>query len=83
MSYPHPLRHPLLAALLLTATCLAPLHAADADKAEKKGKAPKAAKATTVGPVVGENKATPVSRIKAAKDFRVELIYTVPGKSVV
>ncbi len=74
-----PLRHPLIAALLLTAACLAPVYAADSDKAEKKAKAPKAAKAATVGPVVGENKATPVSRIKAAKDFQVELIYTVPG----
>ncbi len=79
MPHPQPLRHPVLAALLLTVLGLAPLHAADADKAEKKAKAPKATKAATVGPVIGENKATPVSRIKAAKDFRVELIYTVPG----
>jgi putative heme-binding domain-containing protein len=28
---------------------------------------------------VGENKATPVNRIKAAKDFQVELLYSVPG----
>ncbi len=28
---------------------------------------------------VGENTATPVSRIKAAKDFQVELLYSVPG----
>ena len=28
---------------------------------------------------VGENKATPVSRIKAARDFQVELLYSVPG----
>ncbi len=28
---------------------------------------------------MGENKATPTSRIKAAKDFKVELLYSVPG----
>jgi putative heme-binding domain-containing protein len=28
---------------------------------------------------VGENKATPIGRIKAAKDFQVELLYSVPG----
>ena len=31
------------------------------------------------GLAIGENKATPVSRIKAAKDFQVELLYSVPG----
>ncbi len=31
------------------------------------------------GIAIGENKATPVSRIKAAKDFQVELLYSVPG----
>ncbi len=36
-------------------------------------------KQTSVGPVVGENKATPVSRIKVADGFKVELVYTVPG----
>ncbi len=34
---------------------------------------------TAVGPAVGENKATPVSRIKVADGFKVELIYSVPG----
>ncbi len=47
--------------------------------ATKAGKAAKAARQTVVGPEIGENKATPVSRIKAPKDFRVELIYSVPG----
>ena len=32
-----------------------------------------------VGPVVGENKATPVSRFKVPAGFKVELIYSVPG----
>jgi putative heme-binding domain-containing protein len=31
------------------------------------------------GAAVGENTATPVSRIKAMKDFQVELLYSVPG----
>ena len=38
-----------------------------------------AAERTPVNRDVGENKATPVSRIKAAKDFQVELLYSVPG----
>lgn len=33
----------------------------------------------SVGPAIGENKATPISRIKVAKDFKVELLYSVPG----
>src|ERR1044071_9359592 len=32
-----------------------------------------------VGEAINENKATPVGRIKAAKDFKVELLYSVPG----
>src|SRR4051812_13188348 len=34
-----------------------------------------------VGAAVGENKATPVGRIKVADGFKVELIYSVPGGS--
>ena len=33
----------------------------------------------TAGPAIGENTATPVARIKAPKDFQVELLYSVPG----
>ncbi|MFT4640909.1 MAG: glucose/arabinose dehydrogenase, partial [Verrucomicrobiales bacterium] len=33
-----------------------------------------------VGQAIGQNKATPVDRIKAAEGFAVELIYSVPGK---
>jgi len=33
-----------------------------------------------VGPVVNENKATPIDRIKVLKDFQVELLYSVPGQ---
>ncbi len=47
-----------------------------AQKAKGKGK-PK--RPDAVGPAIGENKATPVSRIKVAKDFKVELLYSVPG----
>jgi putative heme-binding domain-containing protein len=39
---------------------------------------PKPAKKAT-GAAIGENKATPVERIKAPKDFKVELLYSVPG----
>ncbi len=38
-----------------------------------------AAERPAINRAVGENKATPVSRIKAAKDFQVELLYSVPG----
>ena len=31
------------------------------------------------GTVVNDNKATPIDRITAAKDFKVELLYSVPG----
>ncbi len=39
----------------------------------------KPSRPTAVGPAIGENKATPISRIKAAKGFQVELLYSVPG----
>ena len=35
--------------------------------------------AEAVGPVMGENKATPVSRLKVPDGFKVELVYSVPG----
>ncbi len=45
----------------------------------KEGKA--ALKALVAGPEAGpENRATPVSRIKAAKGFKVELLYSVPAE---
>ncbi|MBA4018419.1 MAG: heme-binding protein [Pirellula sp.] len=34
---------------------------------------------TTVGPAVKANKATPIDKIAAAKGFKVELLYSVPG----
>ncbi len=48
-----------------------------ADKGKNPGKG--APKPQTVGPAVRENKATPIDRIKVAKDFKVELVYSVPG----
>ncbi|MGA1338822.1 MAG: family 16 glycoside hydrolase [Opitutales bacterium] len=48
--------------------------------AKGKGKAPaKKAPAADTGKAIGENKATPVSRIKAPAGFKVELLYSVPG----
>ena len=45
-----------------------------------KAKAPaKKASAPDAGKEIGENKATPVSRIKAPAGFQVELLYSVPG----
>lgn len=62
--------------VLLATLCLAVSTSAFAQKAKAKGK-PKRPQA--VGPAIGENKATPISRIKVAKDFKVELLYSVPG----
>lgn len=45
-----------------------------------KGAAPaKAKRPQSVGPRVGENKATPVDRIKTPPGFKVEMVYSVPG----
>jgi putative heme-binding domain-containing protein len=43
------------------------------------GNAARKSRPSGVGPAVGENRATPVERLKVAKGFRVELIYSVPG----
>lgn len=55
-------------------------------KAAMKGKAAPKGKAKArpkrpqeVGPAIGQNKATPVDRIKALDGFDVELLYSVPG----
>ncbi|MEM8955817.1 MAG: family 16 glycoside hydrolase, partial [Verrucomicrobiota bacterium] len=39
----------------------------------------KSKRPSAVGPVVGQNRATPVDRIKAPEGFEVELVYSVPG----
>jgi putative heme-binding domain-containing protein len=49
------------------------------DRVRDRAQRPKAKRPATVGPVVKENKATPIDRIKTLKDFRVELLYSVPG----
>jgi len=56
--------------------------AADAPKAAPKPKAKAPAKKAAdnnTGKAIGENKATPVDRIKAPEGFKVELLYSVPG----
>ncbi len=50
---------------------------AQGDKAAKAKEKPK--KPDAVGPAIGANVATPVSNIKVPKDFKVELLYSVPG----
>jgi putative heme-binding domain-containing protein len=66
----------LLSCLLLPALALP--CSLMAQQAKGKGKA-KAKRPDTVGPAIGANVATPVSNIKAPKDFKVELLYSVPG----
>jgi putative heme-binding domain-containing protein len=57
--------------------------AAPKTPAKAKAKAPaKKAPATDTGKAIGENKATPVDRIKAPEGFKVELLYSVPGDSL-
>ncbi len=48
-------------------------------KASPKAKPAPKKKQTEVGPAIGENKATPVDRIKVPEGFAVELLYSVPG----
>lgn len=64
------MKHTLIPILLLG--LLSPAWAQQAKK-------PKPNRPAAVGPAIGENKATPISRIKAAKGFKVELLYSVPG----
>ncbi len=47
-------------------------------KAKDKGRA-RAARPNAVGPAIGANVATPIANIRAPKDFKVELLYSVPG----
>lgn len=51
---------------------------APAKPAQAAGKA-KMPRTDQVGPAIGENKATPVERIKVPEGFAVELLYSVPG----
>jgi len=63
---------------VITCAALATVAFAQEAKTSKKKAAASGAPAV-VGPAIGENKATPVSRIKVAAGFAVELIYSVPG----
>jgi putative heme-binding domain-containing protein len=68
----------LFTSLLLSALTLpCSLMAQDA-KAKEKGKA-KPKRPDAVGPAIGANVATPVTNIKTLPDFKVELLYSVPG----
>ena len=68
----------LFTSLLLSALTLpCSLMAQDA-KSKGKGKA-KPKRPDAVGPAIGANVATPVSNIKTLPDFKVELLYSVPG----
>tara|TARA_R110000850_G_scaffold81215_2_gene174671 strand:- start:5502 stop:8741 length:3240 start_codon:yes stop_codon:yes gene_type:complete len=49
-------------------------------KPKKKVKKKKPAPKKEVGAAIGGNKATPIDRISAAKGFKVELLYSVPGQ---
>ncbi len=74
------MRLPLSCLALLLAAAL-PVFAADAPTTPAK-KAPAktaAKKAVATGAAIGENKATPVDRIKVPAGFQVELLYSVPN----
>ena len=73
------MRLPLSCLALLLAAAL-PVFAADPPAPAKKAPAKTAAKkAGATGAAIGENKATPVDRIKVPAGFRVELLYSVPN----
>jgi putative heme-binding domain-containing protein len=55
----------------------APVPAKDAAKAKATKVKPK--RPDAVGPAIGANVATPVTNIKSLPDFKVELLYSVPG----
>jgi len=72
---------PAVAAVAAVATVATVAPVLPVDPPTKKSAAkPKPAKQASVGPVVNENKATPIDRIKVPKDFKVELLYSVPGE---
>lgn len=67
-----PFRFALVLALLSGAAL------AQAPRAKKDANPPRP---TAVGPAIGANKATPIARLKVAKGFNVELLYSVPGQT--
>ena len=54
--------------------------AATSDTEAQQKKKPPRKRSASVGPAIGGNTATPVDRITSAKGFKVELLYSVPGK---
>lgn len=70
-----------LAALLLASAVLCTVGLTPTVSAQGKAaaKAKRKAKPKQVGPAIGDNKATPIDRVTAAKGFKVELLYSVPG----
>ena len=64
-----------LAAVAACSLMITALPAADAPQNNRPRRTP----SPDAGKAIGENTATPINRIKAAKDFQVELLYSVPG----
>jgi putative heme-binding domain-containing protein len=65
---------------ILVAALVAAVFVPAASAQKAKAKKPKPRRPASVGPAIGGNKATPVDRISAAKGFKVELLYSVPGQ---
>ena len=57
----------------------APAPAKDEGKGKVAATKPKPKRPDAVGPAIGANVATPVTNIKTLPDFKVELLYSVPG----
>jgi putative heme-binding domain-containing protein len=62
----------------VAAMMLATLRLGSAQELKEESPVPKAVPQETGSLTVGENKATPVERIRTAKGFKVELLYSVP-----
>ena len=73
------LQHRTLVLLFLFALSSLSEIATAAEERKPKAQPAKANRPTVVGPAIKGNKATPIDRIKALKDFQVELLYSVPG----
>ncbi len=65
--------------LVFVFTSLASMATAQAPKKNNAAAKPKPRK-NVPGEAIGANKATPIDRITVAKDFSIELLYSVPGK---
>ena len=71
------MKHLLRLTALTLALGLASAAAQDAKPAKKQPA--KKAPAANAGQAINENKATPLERIKVLKDFKVELLHSVPN----